>query len=120
MTINLSAYSTIYCRPDPNGIFGGYMLDEFSVDADVQIPAEDQQTTTIMPLGITASSVRETESEDSYEPEHAVDGNPVTAWVEGVDGLGAGEYLELSYPAGTVFRQVRITPGFCKSGRSFP
>lgn len=110
-----SAYSTIYCRPDPNGIFGGYMLDEFSVDADVQIPAEDQQTTTIMPLGITASSVRETEPEDSYEPEHAVDGNPVTAWVEGVDGLGAGEYLELSYPAGTVFRQVRITPGFCKS-----
>ncbi len=110
-----TAHSTIYCRPDPNGIFEGYVLDEFIVDASVPVPADDQQTTVIRPLGITASSIRAAEVEDSYEPEHAVDGNPLSAWVEGVDGLGVGEYLEISYPEGTIFRQARIAPGFCKS-----
>ena len=64
--------------------------------------------------GISASSVREYDVQ-YYDAEYVLDGDPATAWSEGVAGYGKGEYLELRIPAGTVVTGGEILPGFYKS-----
>lgn len=46
--------------------------------------------------------------EENYHPTYVVDENPATAWVEGVDGDGVGEWLSLPVSAVTAAKAVRI------------
>jgi hypothetical protein len=54
---------------------------------------------------------------ENYHPSYAFDGDPKTAWVEGVEGEGAGEWIE--WPISTLERaraiKVRIRSGYFKS-----
>jgi hypothetical protein len=54
---------------------------------------------------------------ENYHPSYALDENPATAWVEGVDGLGGGETLTI--PVSTISSaralQLRIRNGYQKS-----
>lgn len=43
-----------------------------------------------------ASSALEPTSHSTYYPEHVLDGNKNTAWIEGAKGFGEGEWIELS------------------------
>ena len=45
---------------------------------------------------VRASSVLPPGRTADYEPENVTDGDPATSWVEGVDGPGIGESIELS------------------------
>ena len=113
----------IYCIPQENGAFDGYAFDELIVDTgdsaandtdmwEAQVPDADAQW--LNPDSMWATSVHYTEGVDSYEPQRINDGDVTTGWVEGVDGPGIGEFIELSYPEDVVFRSVYIVPGFCK------
>lgn len=52
-----------------------------------------------------------------YSIWHAMDGDPKTAWVEGVDGSGRGEVIILSNL--DLKKPVKIWAGYGKSGTSF-
>ena len=118
----------LYCVPRENGIFGGYVFDELIVDADgrtaeeqgseenggVSAGVQNAEMEWLIPDSFSATSVHYTEGVDSYEPARINDGDVTTGWVEGVDGSGIGEYVELTYPGDIVFHSVWIVPGFCK------
>lgn len=50
-----------------------------------------------------------------YLPGNAIDGDTGTAWAEGVDGLGHGEYLELEFRQPTNPKMLCIVNGFALS-----
>ena len=72
----------------------------------------------LTPQEIKASSQLH-EAGYSYDPWYVYDQDPVSAWVEGSGGYGTGEYLEFSFPAGTVLTGGIVSPGFCKNGDLF-
>ena len=125
---NSEGQYTIYCVPKEGGFFGGYVFDELIVTVGEDKPEEAvsgengavatgeqaAKADWLTPDSIWATSVHYTEGVDSYEPQRINDGDVTTGWVEGVDGPGIGEYIELTYPAGIEFRSVWIVPGFCK------
>src|SRR5262245_52893222 len=46
--------------------------------------------------------------EENYHPSYVLDGNPATAWVEGVPGFGEGEALTIPVSALRRARAVRL------------
>ena len=69
-------------------------------------------------LAVRAASVLDDQGENSYGPEHLVDGDPTTAWCEGVEGSGVGSWVELRFqgtPKGTL--NLATIPGYAKSER---
>jgi hypothetical protein len=68
-------------------------------------------------LHISASSVLPDEDIPGlglvrYIPENATDGDPTTAWVEGVDGPGIGERLSLHFTRPVTLTRLGIRVGF--------
>lgn len=68
--------------------------------------------------GVRASSTLAPQSDSrgnyTYVPENAVDGDYNTAWVEGVDGTGAGQYIELDFDAKHAVNGIEISNGYRK------
>ena len=54
-----------------------------------------------------------------YGAENVLDGRADTAWVEGADGLGEGEYLDFHFPAGAVVRYIELVNGYAKDSNTF-
>jgi hypothetical protein len=48
----------------------------------------------------------------NYDPSKAIDGDLTTAWAEGVDGAGIGEFITVRFAAPVVVRVVSIAPGW--------
>ena len=67
---------------------------------------------------VSASSVLQQEGYN-YDPSNINDGNLSTAWVEGVQGDGTGEKLELGISPGTVITDMTIWPGYYKSAETY-
>jgi F5/8 type C domain len=69
------------------------------------------------PLKITASasSVRLAVQENTYYPANAFDGKKSTAWIEGVDGPGIGEWIRFDFDREINIHRVFIQPGYFKS-----
>jgi hypothetical protein len=63
--------------------------------------------------GVRASSSLK-EGERVYGPQLAFDGDMSTAWCEGADGLGVGEWIEIPLVSAE-FSHVQIWPGYLKS-----
>lgn len=63
----------------------------------------------------TASSVRAPESNTSYEGSNALDGRLNTAWVEGVDGPGVGQWIRFDFDREVDLRGLTIAPGYFKT-----
>ncbi len=57
--------------------------------------------------------------DENYHPNYAVDGNPATAWTEGVEGLGEGQALTipLSKVSGAHRVELRIWNGYQKTSK---
>lgn len=70
-----------------------------------------------VPLKIkaTASSVRYSVQSNTYDPANAIDGKKVTAWIEGVDGPGWGEWIRFDFDREINLHRVLILPGYFKS-----
>jgi hypothetical protein len=68
-------------------------------------------------LRISASSVLPDEEIPGlglvrYIPENAIDGNPTTSWVEGIEGPGIGERLSLDFSQPVTLTRLGIRVGF--------
>ena len=70
-----------------------------------------------LPLKIsaTASSVRYSVQSNTYEPANAIDGKKDTAWIEGADGPGWGEWIRFDFDREINLHRVLILPGYFKS-----
>ena len=69
------------------------------------------------PLRITASSssVRLDVQTNTYYPSNTVDGKRATAWIEGVDGVGIGEWIQFDFDREINVHRILIQPGYFKS-----
>jgi hypothetical protein len=82
--------------------------------ADDLTTTEPSNTT---PLKITASasSVRLAVQSNTYYAANAIDGKRSTAWIEGVDGPGLGEWIRFDFDREINVRRILIQPGYFKS-----
>jgi F5/8 type C domain len=63
----------------------------------------------------TASSTRAPLAGNTYEAGKALDGRLMTAWVEGVDGPGLGEWIRCDFEREVTLKRISIAPGYFKS-----
>ena len=70
-------------------------------------------------LQAAASSVLPNEGNNSYGPVNLIDGNLSTAWVEGADGPGVGEWAMLVADTPQVVNGVTIYNGYDKNEQVF-
>ncbi len=75
------------------------------------------ETRSATPLKITASasSVRLAVQSNTYYAANAIDGKRSTAWIEGVDGPGIGEWIRFDFDREIVIHRILIQPGYFKS-----
>lgn len=50
----------------------------------------------------------------AYPPSNLIDGDPSTAWAEGADGSGVGQWVDVTLPQKRELRELRILPGYAK------
>jgi len=69
------------------------------------------------PIKITpsSSSVRLAVQSNTYYPANAMDGKRSTAWIEGVDGPGLGEWIRFDFDREINLHRILIQPGYFKS-----
>ncbi len=70
----------------------------------------------LMPSNIATSSIG---GGGAYDPHYLIDGNPATAWAEGVADEGIGEFVDYFYPMGTYITSGMIYPGDYSNMDSF-
>lgn len=73
-------------------------------------PAESRLTA----AGVTASSVLGPDDGVTYDPQHTLDGDPVTAWNDGVDGDPVGQWLEYTFAAPVRISRMEVINGYDK------
>jgi ribosomal protein L37E len=73
-------------------------------------PVESQLTAS----GVTASTVLDPDDGVTYDPELTLDGNPVTAWNDGVDGDPVGQWLEYTFVAPVRISRIEVVNGYDK------
>ena len=66
-------------------------------------------------VAATASSTRDAFRGIGYEPEKTLDGSMMTAWVEGAEGPGIGEWIRFDFDKEVKLRRIFIAPGYFKS-----
>jgi outer membrane protein assembly factor BamB len=66
-----------------------------------------------------ASSELKASSVSTYNASNVLDGNPETAWVEGVQGQGLNEYIEITADTPQEISVIEIKNGYWKSYESF-
>ncbi len=86
---------------------------------DASTPGElaTSSTQTNRPLKITASSSsnRLAVQSNTYYPSNAIDGKKATAWIEGVDGPGIGEWIRFDFDREITLHRILWQPGYFKS-----
>jgi len=66
-------------------------------------------------IKVTASSVRYSVQSNTYDPANTIDGSQATAWIEGKDGPGSGEWLKYDFDREINLHRILILPGYFKS-----
>lgn len=81
-------------------------------DESVATPAENSA-----PLKITASasSMRLAVQANTYYASNTIDGKRTTAWIEGTDGPGIGEWIRYDFDREINLHRILIQPGYFKS-----
>lgn len=52
----------------------------------------------------------------TYGPEHLFDGNPATAWCEGVPGPGNGQQIQIAFSKPQIVKAITFINGYARSG----
>jgi hypothetical protein len=65
----------------------------------------------LTPIQVAASSYYRRRGE-GHPPEHAFDGNIRTAWNDGVEGSGQGQWIEATFDGARRFRRVHFSTGY--------
>jgi len=73
------------------------------------------QTGTPLKITASASSVRLAVQSNTYYAANAIDGKRSTAWIEGVDGAGIGEWIQFDFDREINLHRILIQPGYFKS-----
>lgn len=81
-------------------------------NADLSSPARVRITA-------QASSIRNSTGSLTYLAGHAIDGNLATAWIEGTDGPGIGEWIRFDFDREVELLRVRLAPGYFKSSTTW-
>ena len=68
---------------------------------------------------VTASSHLPSDRHGGYYPYAAVDGQVETAWVEGSEGPGIGEWIHLQFPGPVAVHAIHVDVGFDKDADLF-
>lgn len=112
---------TQVAQPDPNSAPATTAKPQRLNLPAPQRPGErcNQEWSDFGSFTLCASSVLASQSGNSYGAGNVLDGNPSTAWVEGVAGSGRGEYLTFRFDEPTTVQQIYITNGYTKSSKSF-
>jgi hypothetical protein len=85
-------------------------------DSDAnQTATPAQQTNTPLKITASASSIRLAVQANTYYAENAIDGKRTTAWIEGVDGAGLGEWIRFDFDREIVLHRILWQPGYFKS-----
>ena len=64
---------------------------------------------------IRASSTLPSAPHTSYGVENLLDGRSDTAWIEGKDGPGKGEWIEITFKPGAMIKGIGVLNGYTKS-----
>jgi hypothetical protein len=82
---------------------------------NTEITSSNSQTDTPLKITASASSVRLAVQSNTYYPANAIDGKRSTAWIEGVDGPGLGEWIRFDFDREINLHRILIQPGYFKS-----
>ena len=99
--------------PSPNNRTG-QSSPEPARSAD-EISTSESQTGTPLKITASASSVRLAVQSNTYYAANAIDGKRSTAWIEGVDGAGIGEWIRFDFDREIVIHRILFQPGYFKS-----
>src|SRR6266481_5404112 len=80
-----------------------------------EITTSESQTSTPLKITASSSSVRLAVQANTYYPANAIDGKRSTAWIEGVDGPGLGEWIRFDFDREINLHRILIQPGYFKS-----
>lgn len=75
----------------------------------------DSQPGTPLKITASASSVRLAVQANTYYAANAMDGKRSTAWIEGVDGPGLGEWIRFDFDREINLHRILFQPGYFKS-----
>lgn len=73
----------------------------------------------VRPTSVDASSILEATSTNSYRPTNLVDGDLATAWNEGAEGVGLGEWVKFEFSRQLVLARIEVANGFQKDEDRF-
>ena len=88
---------------------------EGSSTNSAEIASSDSKTSTPLKITASSSSVRLAVQANTYYPASAIDGKRNTAWIEGVDGPGLGEWIRFDFDREINLHRILIQPGYFKS-----
>lgn len=98
-------YFQIKCRPNQESLFYGMTIDSFEIrDAE-----------TIKRSSARASSSLQPYNTITYDVSNALDGNYTTAWQEGIEGTGIGQWIQFGFPRQEMLCGLAVKNGYAKS-----
>ena len=78
-------------------------------------PDTSELTNTPLKITASASSIRLAVQSNTYYAANAIDGKRGTAWIEGLDGPGLGEWIRFDFDREINLHRILIQPGYFKS-----
>jgi hypothetical protein len=88
---------------------------ESTSTTSTEIISSESQTGTPLKITPSSSSVRLAVQSNTYYPANAIDGKRSTAWIEGVDGPGLGEWIRFDFDREIKLHRILMQPGYFKS-----
>lgn len=76
---------------------------------------ESPQSNSPLKITASASSIRLAVQANTYYASNAIDGKRSTAWIEGADGPGTGEWIRFDFDREINLHRILIQPGYFKT-----
>lgn len=86
-----------------------------STGAESPTPDASETPSTPLKITATASSVRLAVQSNTYYPANAIDGKRTTAWIEGQEDEGLGEWIRFDFDREINLHRILFQPGYFKS-----
>lgn len=80
-----------------------------------ELATSSNQSNTPLKINASSSSNRLAVQANTYYPSNAIDGKKATAWIEGVDGAGIGEWIRFDFDREINLHRILWQPGYFKS-----
>lgn len=126
MIVSFTEYSTITSSYDTTLISGEEVRNFWMAGGGCNLPlvlssnCEDSDFPQIIDLSIEASSELAGQAGNDYSTDNLTDGDPETAWIEGVYGYGHGEVITVSTNGEFIIEGFTVRNGYCKPGGAWP